>query len=166
MPDFTDYFTPESDVAYTGLEDTASGFSGGSALDDPWLGSPVNMGGLDDSSFWSTTFDFINGEDPYAALNLTGVSDPPFASSTKSTPYPGATDTGPSTWAALGALGKLGNTVASLFGNHPQTVRPAAYPPSSIATGQQPTGAVSGTSTVMVLIIAGALILLLLRMED
>lgn len=155
-----------SDISYTGLDDTATGYSGGSSFDDPWLGSPLNLGGYDDSFFHSTTPDFINGEDPFSALALSGVSDPPFASSDNSTPYPNSSSLSSSAWAAFGSLSKFGNSIASLFGNHPTTIQPAAYPQSSINTGQAPVGGVTGTSTTILLVLVAAGIILLMRMED
>ncbi len=73
-----------------------------------------------------------------------------------------------STWSAFGALSKIGSSFATLFGAHPSTVGPNAAPSSQVSRGNAlnqgvQVGGVTGTNTILLVIVVGAVILLLAR---
>jgi hypothetical protein len=159
---------PISDIEYTGLSDTAEGFSGSTTFDrNVMAGSPLQLAGISSDSTVDqiSTFhvaDFCNGQNPHEALNLSGVSDPPFLSAGNSTPNPNAVPVGQSSFNAFGMLAKFGSGFATLMGNHPETI--------SAEQGGNPAGAVmpqhvtaTGTQTIIVVAVVGALFFLLLK---
>jgi len=152
-------------MEYTGLVDTASSFSGPSTLDNVMPGSPLQLDTSLDPVGQTifSTYDLWGTNSPGASLSLSGVSDPPFASAHLSTPTPGGSSTSAPTASAINALSKFGATFATLLGNHPATVYPTYAPASQIAIRQPATGAVSGTSLTLLLIVAAAAFLILSR---
>jgi hypothetical protein len=123
---------PVSDTEYTGLADTAVGFSGSSTLDlsvDP--GSTLalvtsHVPRQTANNFTTSTYDLWDNENPQSALQLSGVSDPPFESAGLSTPLPVAAQPAGSVYNSLKAQSKYGSGIATLLGNHPTTVNPVA----------------------------------------
>ncbi len=123
---------PVSDTEYTGLTDSAIGFTGSSTLDsavDP--GSPLPLvvdsnrnQGIDSphNQFHTSTYDLWDMVDPEASLRLSGVSDPPFASAGYSTPYPYARQPRGSLFNAITSQSKFGSGISTLLGAHPETV--------------------------------------------
>jgi hypothetical protein len=161
------------DVAYTGLRDTAIGFSGSSTLDSSVeIGSPLqlvmsqnrNAPGSPDSRFTTSTYDLWDNPSSSDSLALSGVSDPPFASAGLSTPYPVAVMPNESTSNALQGQSKFGSGLATLLGKHPVTQTSA---PSSVHGARSravPVASVpSGHFTLAVVVIVVALGLLLLN---
>jgi hypothetical protein len=152
------------DLQYTGLTDTADGFSGSSTLQDVQLGSPVLLDMTYGESNTATP-DFITQPfDNFSAQSLSGISDPPFASAPQSSPTPTVTQPNADSWAGLTALSKFGAGVAGLFSAQPvhAGARPVVMSP---AGGALLPGAASGTSTLLLLVVVGALVILLLRSE-
>lgn len=162
---------PVSDVEYTGLSDTAVGFTGSSTLDqsvDP--GSTLalvtsSVPRQTANNFNTSTYDLWNNENPQASLMLSGVSDPPFASASLSTPLPAAVQPGGSIHNALKAQSKYGSGISTLLGNHPTTIDPAA---PSVAHGPRIKAVTvpsvpSGHLTVATVVIVAAIVLLLLN---
>ena len=164
---------PVSDVEYTGLTDTATGFTGSSTLDssvDP--GSPLqlvlssnrNAAGSPDNQFYVSTYDLWDNPSSSASLQLSGVSDPPFASAGLSTPFPAAQEPDASISNAFDGQGKFGSGIATLLGNHPVTKTAS---PSSVHGPRQKAVTVanvpSGHLTLAVVVIVVALGLLLLN---
>jgi hypothetical protein len=170
---------PLNDVEYTGLYDTATGFSGSSTLDssvDPGSplplvvaskrNQPVAIGSPNDPAMFTTsTYDLWDNNQPSAALQLSGVSDPPFLSAEQSTPVPGAAPFSTSAANAFYGHSKFGSAFSILLGNHPQTVKPI---PSSLPSASKVlthAHVPSGTQTAVMVIIVVALVLLLV-VED
>ena|SRR5271167_4455309 len=170
LPNFADIGTLE----YTGLSDTAVGYSGSSTVQDVTLGSPVLL----DSSYGPNdatavtdfmqvpSIDSTSTQNTITTQQLAGTSDTPFGSMAQSTPTPNVSPPSASTWAGMAALSKLGAGMASLFsassakysaGSQPVTATPAG--------GILPGGGASGTNTLILVIVVGALIVLLLREE-
>jgi hypothetical protein len=126
---------PVSDTEYTGLTDTATSYSGSTTLDssvDP--GSPLPLvvnsdrnAGIQSANnrFTSGTADLWDDPSSSASLKFSGVSDPPFASASESTPYPNAQQPDSSTSNAFQGLAKFGSGAAILMGNHPQVSAPS-----------------------------------------
>src|SRR5882672_2160883 len=81
-----------TDVGYDGgLRDSVYSYSGSSTLQDVVAGSSslalsTESGYNEDSSVYF----FIDRDNPFSAQQLSGVSDPPFASTYQSTPRPNA----------------------------------------------------------------------------
>lgn len=172
---------------YDGLVDTTTGFSGpsttygpspiaGSGLPlvddgppipfDPLTGTDLS-GGFSSNPMLYTTADGINdtsiSSSIQAANALSGVSDPSFQA-TPHTPAAVAAAPAGDQLNAFAALGKFGSSVASLFGNHPQTISPASG--TAAQTGLAGSSAVptaSGTQMILVLVVVVALGLLLLK---
>lgn len=165
-PDVTGGLT---DVGYDGgLSDSVFSYSGSSTLQDVTVGSSslalsTESGYNEDSS----VYDFIDGQDPASAQQLSGVSDPPFASAAVSSPTPNSSPFSNPLAFAQGALSKLGSSFAALFGNHTVTTQPGIVP----ATGPGgavtvPATAVTGQTTILLVMVAGAVILLLLASRE
>lgn len=162
--------TPLTETTYTGLSDTAEGFTGPSTLDqNVQLGSPLQLFQEDtanpsgNTSNYST-YDFIDAQNPAQSLNLSGVSDPPFASSRWSNPNHGnANPTGNNASNAFSMLGKWGSTFAQLMGNHPETMSsdPSQQPTSKAVITPHHTA--SGPSTIILVAVVVGLFLLLLN---
>jgi hypothetical protein len=162
--------TPLTETTYTGLSDTAQGFTGESTLDQSVVvGSQLQLAGVDaaspstDTSEWSS-YDCIETQNPAESLNLSGVSDPPFQSAQWSNPNHGnANPPGPSAWNALNMSAKFGSAFGTLMGNHPETF--------SGQTGNVPRSrakvpahhAATGPSTIILLAVVAGLFLLLAR---
>jgi hypothetical protein len=165
------------DTGYTGLNDTASGFSGSSTLQDVQLGSPVlldssygangsaavtdlsAMGGVQVTGVPQPSGDLI-----VASQSLSGVSNPPFGSAAQS-PAPNVTPPSATSSAGITALGKFGASLATLFAGPSQTTAAAKPVTSTISGASLVSGAASGTNTLILLIVVGALIALLARGE-
>ncbi len=153
-----------TDVGYDGgLADSVYTYSGSSTQQDVTAGSETlalstEYGYNQDGA----VYDFIDGEDPMLALQLSGASDYPFASQQNSSPTPNAVPASNPITFAIGALNKLGSSFATLFGNHSATVQ-SAYVPQQGPQGAYtvPNQAVSG-QTVLVTIIVIATVLILL----
>lgn len=165
---------PVSDVEYTGLTDTATGYSGSTTLDSSVdIGSPLPLvvasdrnQGIDSphNQFFTSTYDLWDNPNPGSSLKLSGVSDPPFASASLSTPYPSAVQTYGSMNNALLALPKYGFGIAALMGNHPTTITPSPSKVHGAKAGAIPVSNVpSGHLTLGVVIVVVALGLLLLN---
>lgn len=99
------------------------------------------------------------------AQSLSGVSSPPFASASQSTPTPNVAPPSDSTAAGLSALSKFGASFATLFSSPSPTVQARGPIYTSPAGGAVTPGAASSTTMLITLVVIGALILLLLR-ED
>ena len=167
---------PLSDVEYTGLTDTAVGFTGSSTLDssvDP--GSPLplviaahrNAPGASSRRLSVSTYDLWDNPNSMASLQLSGVSDPPFASQGQSTPRPYAAPPAETMDNALHGMSKFGYGIAALLGNHPKTVSPA---PSQlhgnemrVLTHTPPS--LTGSSTIILVVVVFTVALLLWRSE-
>ncbi len=179
---------PSSDVDYTGLVDSTQSFTGGNfGAGDVLLGSPVPLGtdqpftigevndfGLALESDNSPTFDSGSlgstsgivygtaGVDEYGTpLSGTYANVNPANSAAS---YP----TDSSTWSAFGALSKIGSSFATLFGAHPSTIGPNTQPSQNVSRGNAlhqgvQVGGVTGTNTILLVIVVGAVILLLAR---
>jgi hypothetical protein len=165
---------PVSDVAYTGLTDTATGFSGSSTLDSSVeIGSALplvlhthnrNAPGATARQLTTSSYDLWDTPDSSASLQLSGVSDPPFASAALSTPYPQAHVPSPSISNALIGFGKFGSGMATLLGQHPITQTSAPSVVHGARAKAVPVAAVpSGHFTLAVVVICLALGLLLLN---
>jgi hypothetical protein len=166
---------PVTDVEYTGLTDTAVGFTGSTTLDssvDP--GSPLplvigpnrNMTGNQQRRVMAT-YDLWDNPSSVDTLQLSGVSDPPFASAMASTPKPYAAPRTVSMFNAFSAQSKFGSTVATLLGNHPKTI---VGSPSQLAGNQSRVlthtpASLTGGNTVVLAVIVFAMALLLWRAE-
>ena len=173
MTDLSQYV---SDVEYTGLTDTAVGYTGSSTLDssvDPGsplplvIGSNRNAPGSSRRQLTMGTADLWDSPSSPASLQLSGVSDPPFASQGESTPQPYAAPQTETMYNAFHGAAKFGSAIATLLGNHPQTVAPA---PSRLHGNQMGVlthtpPSLTGSSTIIVAVIALALALLLWRAE-
>jgi hypothetical protein len=164
---------PVSDTTYTGLRDTATGFSGSSTLDSSVeIGSPLqlvmshdrNAPGSPDSRFTVSTYDLWDNPNASDSLALSGVSDPPFASAGLSTPFPLAVQPGQTINNALQGQSKFGSGLATLMGKHPIT---QSSSPSSVHGARSravPVESIpSGHFTLAVVVIVMALGLLLLN---
>jgi hypothetical protein len=167
-------FSDLSDTSYTGLTDTATGFTGSSTFQDVQLGAPLQLDtslGPSDASvtdFLSpvqTTTYSMSPQD--MAQSLTGASQTPpsTASMLASTSTPNQADMNSNSAAGLSALSKFGAGVASLFAGQPKTVSPARPVTASAAGGILPSTAISGSMTLVLVVVVGALILLLLRSD-
>lgn len=172
---------------YDGLVDTTTGFSGpsttygpspitGSGLPlvdngppipfDPLTGTDLSGGFSQDSSLY-TTADGINdtsiSSSIQAANALSGVADPSFQASPH-TPAAVAASPAGDQMNAFSALSKFGSSVASLFGNHPQTISPASGAAARTGlAGSAAAPVASGTQMILVLVVVVALGLLLVR---
>jgi hypothetical protein len=165
-PDVTGGLT---DVGYDGgLSDSVYSYSGSSTLQDVVVGSSslalsTENGYNEDSS----VYDFIDGENPTAAQALAGQSDNPLGSPYQSTPTPmSVPPTTPIAW-GLSALNKLGSSFGALFGNHTVTVSPGVVPkagPQGAVT--VPNTAVSGPTTILLILVVGAVIFLLVAAKE
>ena len=158
-----------SDVGYDGgLSDSVFTYTGSSTLQDVTAGSSslalsTESGYNEDSS----VYDFIDGQDPYSAQQLSGVSDPPFASAGYSSPTPNAAPASNPLQYGLSALNKLGSSFAALFGNHTVTTSPGIVPTSAPGGAVPvPATAVSGQTTLLLVMVAGAVILLLVAARN
>lgn len=154
-----------SDTTYTGLTDTAESFTGSSTLQDVQLGSPVQL----DTSYGLTDMSVLDGlsiTDPANTQNLAGTSDTPIGSASISSPTPNVTDMSSGSSLGLSALSKFGASLAGLFA--PNVSHVATPPQTSTPGGAAVTSnfAKSGSATLVFVILAGALMLLLLRSED
>lgn len=162
-------FPPEvsgglTDVGYDGgLADSVYTYSGSSTLQDVVPGSSTlalsaEYGDNQDGS----VYDFIDGEDPTLALQLSGASDYPFASQQNSSPTPNAAPASNPLQFAVNALGKLGSSFATLFGNHSTTVEPG-YVPQQGPQGAYtvPSAAVSGQTVLVLIVVTVGVVLLL-----
>ena len=164
------------DLSYTGLTDTANSFTGSSTVQDVQLGSPLmldtqyldgpmgpvsNVATPDFLSADPSNIDFFST----GAQSLTGASEtPPSAwSMGMSTPTPNTSPGSDSGWAALNMLSKMGASLSGLMGGQPRTV--AGQPSRSLTTAGAPLppATMSGSMVLVMVIVAGALILLLAR---
>ncbi len=178
MTDLSQYV---SDVEFTGLTDTAVGYTGSSTLDssvDP--GSPLplvigpnrnqrrQIGGRNDPArFTMGTHDLWNNPSSMASLQFSGVSDPPFASQGQSTPQPYAAPQEASAYNAFHGLSKYGSAIATLLGNHPKTI---ASSPSQLHGNQagiltHSAPSLTGSNTIVIAVVVFAAALLLWRAE-
>jgi hypothetical protein len=154
-----------TDVGYDGgLSDSAYDYTGSTTLQDVVAGSDTlslsSEYGLNPDG---SVYDFINGEDPVLALQLSGAADYPFLSSVQSSPTPNAAPMSTPTAFGVAALQKLGSAFATLFGNHSTDVQPG-YVPTTAPAGAVPVPhtAVSNQTTTIMVIVAVAVVLLLL----
>jgi hypothetical protein len=164
---------PVSDVAYTGFRDTTTGFTGSSTLDSsvtPGSPLPLVLGhnrdapGSTANQLTVSSYDLWDSPDSSASLQLSGVSDPPFASAALSTPFPQAHVPSTSISNALQGFGKFGSGMATLLGNHPVVKASAPSVVHGPRAAAVPVAAVpSGHFTVAVVVIVLALGLLLLN---
>lgn len=164
IPDFSSDYIP--DVSYTGALDTnyLGDFSGPSTLQDTIVGSPTlsldTSYGLTDGS----VYDLMDTNDPVLSQSLSGTSDPPIGSAAYSQPNPNPSPITQSLSTGLSALAKFGSGFAALMGgssgrtvqvnpNNPQLAvpRPGAGTPPS------------GSTVIILVIVAGALMLLISR---
>jgi hypothetical protein len=172
---------PIQDSEYTGLTDTAVGYTGSTTLDSgvdpgsslllvagPNRNDSANLTSRNNPAlFTKGTADLWDNDDPNAALAFSGVSDPPFASLRQSSPRPYAA---PATTAASNAFmgqSKWGSAMATLLGSHPTTVAsaPSTLPAAQgVITTDPP--ALSGTMTIVVLALVIGLIALLAPVEN
>lgn len=169
--------TPLSDVEYTGLTDTAVGFSGSSTLDSSVdIGSalplvtasgrnqPVSIGSKQDpATFTTSTYDLWDMASPSAAYQLSGVSDPPFASANESTPFPNQARLSQSATNAVSGQSKFGSAIATLMGNHSvtQTAAPSTLPAAGPVLSHAVPVTGSQTAIIVVLVIALGIVLLI-----
>jgi len=153
-----------TDVAYDGgLRDSVYTYSGSSTLQDVVPGSSsLALSTENGYNELTSVYDFIDGEGPVQAQQLSGVSDPPFASARQSTATPGAAPASNSITFAIGALSKLGASFATLFGNHDKTVEPG-YIPDQGPQGAYtvPHQAVSGQTVIITIIVIATVLILL-----
>jgi hypothetical protein len=187
--DNNNFVFPSSDIAYSGLVDSTQSFTGGNfGAGDVLLGSPVPLGsendnwvnfsvpdvGLSPNVVTASTFE--SGTQGSTMESVSGLSTmgniSDWLAGTHANVNPaleGAkTPTDSSTWAAFGALSKFGSSIATLFGAHPSTVNPNATPSSAVSRGNAlsqgvQVGGVTGTNTILLVIVVGAIILLLAR---
>src|SRR5882724_919028 len=174
---------PSSDVDYTGLVDTTTSYTGGNyGAGDVLLGSPVPLG-TDQSFTIGDVNDFglaletdVNPTFNSGSLGSTsGIVYGTAGVDEYGTPLSGTyanvnpmnsaaiNQTDSSTWAAFGALSKIGSSFATLFGAHPSTVNPNPYTASSISRGNAlsqgvQVGGVTGTNTIMLVIVIAAVV--------
>lgn len=158
-----------TDVGYDGgLSDSVYTYSGSSTLQDVVAGSSsLALSTQDGYNECSSVYDFINGENPSAAAQLSGASDPPFASAANSSPTPNSSPASNPLAYGLQALNKLGSSFAALFGNAPATVSPGIVPaigPGGAVT--VPPTAVSGQTTVLLVMVMGAIIVMLIATRE
>lgn len=106
--------------------------------------------------------------DPYSSQSLSGISSPPFASAGQSTPTPNSAPQSSILSSALSSLSKLGTSFASILGGTTANVYTSAVPASTIQAGRpvSTTAVATGTSTLMLVVVVGALALLLLKGKD
>jgi len=153
-----------TDVGYDGgLSDSVYTYSGSSTLQDVVPGSSsLALSTENGYNELTSVYDFIDGEGPVQAQQLSGVSDPPFASARQSTSTPGAVPPANPLQFAVNALAKLGASFATLFGNHSATTEPG-YVPDQGPQGAYtvPTTAVNGQVVLVTLIIIGTVLILL-----
>jgi hypothetical protein len=172
-------FNDLGDLDYTGLSDTGAGYTGSSTLQDVQLGSPLLL----DSTYGPSTASVTDGMNwldtpstpvgsgtvllptstPATSQSLSGVSNPPFASSPQSTPTPGVGQMSASSAAGVTALSKFGASLASIFSGPATVVAPAKGQTQTIAGAALP--ATSSTTTVILLVVVVAMVVLLLRSE-
>lgn len=156
----TDWGLP--DVGYTGLVDTGEDFSSSSTLQDTVVGQP-NLT-LDGSDTFYSVADGADGLDPYSMQSLSGTTDPPLGSQSQSQPQPVYQPASPTYNNALNALGKFGSSFAALLGGTSQT----SFNGHPQVTGYNIGGPVtslpvSGSNTIVMVIVAVALIALIAR---
>lgn len=150
------------DVGYTGLTDTGEDFSSSSTLQDTVVGQP-NLT-LDGSSSDYSVTDFSDITDPYATQSLSGTTDPPLGSQAQSQPTPVYPVSSSTTNNSLNALSKFGSAFAALLGGSSQTSLTGRPQLVSTGIGRPATALpVSGSSTVIMVIVAVALIALLMK---
>lgn len=181
---------PSSDVDYTGLVDTTQSYTGGNyGAGDVLLGSPVPLGTESPYPEQTSTNDYglsletdINstynsgsqGATSGIVIGTAGQQDDQGVamSGTYANVNPNlaaaSSSTDAATWSAFGALSKIGSSFATLFGAHPSTVNPNATPSSAVSRGNAlgqgvQVGGVTGTNTILLVIVVGAAILLLAR---
>jgi hypothetical protein len=151
--------------------DTAYGPNSASVTDAlnsvPTITSNVtSSGGLTENAPVETISSSDSVGNTITAQQLSGASDvPPGAIAGASTPTPNSSAPNQVTIAGLSALSKLGAAFATLFGQPAITHAGAApnvqTPAGAVATASTPGIAVSGTNTIILLIVVGALIALL-----
>lgn len=147
-------------VEYSGLVDTANGFSGPTTLSgDVRPGSPLVLDTAEDNT--QSTYDLWETPNCSADLALSGTSDPPFASAAIATPYPGATQVNPQTWAGLSIFSKLGSAFAAIVGGSTQTSTGAPVAPSTMNTGAPVPYKPNGTTLAVLVIVIVAAVLLM-----
>jgi hypothetical protein len=163
--------TPLTETTYTGLSDTASGFTGPSTLDGSVvIGSPLQLAGVDGTNTPSdqqsdfSTYDFIDAQNPEQSLNLAGQSDPPFESARWSDPNEGnANPPGPNAAGAFSMLGKFGSAFSTLVGNHPETVSGQTGGVATAKPAIKSHHNATGSQTVILLAVVVGLFLLLAK---
>jgi hypothetical protein len=151
--------------------DTAYGPNTASVTDSlnsvPTITSQVDAsGGLTDRAPVQTIASTVDGN-TITAQQLSGASDTPpsVGAAANSTPTPNSSPPNQATIAGLSALSKLGSAFATLFGM-PQTTHAGSTPSvvtmaGAPVTASTPGIAVTGTNTIILLIVVGALIALL-----
>lgn len=146
-------------IVYTGLTDTATGFSGNTSLQDVRPGSQLTLDTAENQDL--STYDLWTDPNPSADLALSGTSDPAFASAAIATPYPNAQPPNSNSWAGLSALAKFGSAFSALIGGSTATVQGAAASgntPTTVAPLYHPNG-----TTLAILVIVTVAAILLLR---
>jgi hypothetical protein len=156
------------DVGYSGLTDTADGFTGSTTLQDTTVGQPGLLldtsGGMDNSLAVTDMSDYTSSMADYAAQSqaLSGATDPPIGSATQSVRNTNPPQPSGSLANAFGALAKFGSSFASALGGSPVTqygaptvVRPSTS--TAVSTNA------SGSTVIILVIVVGAIILLLAR---
>jgi hypothetical protein len=190
-----------SDVSYTGLDDTATSYSGSSTLQGTILGSPlplsisaplIQVPTTVDSFYAGQTIPLNNpstgptGEALYNGLNadgsvdtswigagtgvptaasqaMTGASETGFGNMGTSSPYPGAVPIDGSLSAAMSSLTKFGAGFAQLFAGPPTSTVVVAGSAQPNTSGVAAPKTINGQMVVILVIVAGALILLLAK---
>jgi len=147
-------------VVYTGLTDTADGFSGPSTLSgDVVPGSPVLLDSAEDDT--QSTYDLWENPNTSADLALSGVSDPAFASADIATPYPNSQPMNNQSWAGLSIFAKLGSAFAALTGGSTATVTGTPTSPTTMTTGAPAPYHPNGTTLAVLLIVVVAAVVLM-----
>lgn len=173
-----DFFNTGDSNSYSGYYDGVTAYSGSSTFQDVQLGSPLvldtsyldsvpNAGVTSVNDFLSTDYDNWDFFTPQTQT-LTGASDTPIGSADMSSPTPNTSTMGENSWNAVTALSKFGSSLASLFGGQPQAVSSMPYrggTPLTQAGAVPLSAAVSGSNTLLLLVVVAALGLLLLRGE-
>ena len=166
MSDSLPNFAEVDDLAYTGITDTGEGFTGSSTVQDVQLGSPILLDSSYGSNDQSSVVDFLNQPyDPFTSQSLSGISDTPVSNGGVSTPTPNVAQPNANTSAGLSSLAKLGSVFAQLWAA-PTRYTAGAQPVVATPAGASLLGGgASGTNTLIVVIVIGALVFLLLRSE-
>lgn len=160
---------------YFGLVDTGVSFTGSTTMQDVQLGSPVPLDTSQSTVPDASVTDLLpqvptstwNPTGAEISQMLAGTSDtaPSSASMIAGTPLPNVTPPNAIGASAISALGKFGSSLAGLFGQQPRIVSSAATMPTNVVGTPLSTFSAtnSGSFTMVLIIVFGALILLMLR---